>query len=936
MRLIVAISVPAGLVLSLAAAAFDAHQTRDRVVSATRWQLAVTAESVGSRLDVQEELAQLSAAMLTPTSGVTEAEALTRWDTHMRLLGVRDGAGAGDAVSWVTAPTDPDTRAAPVTVGPASDPSSATVAQVVRRSDPSLVDLLAAGEDGGAAAQVLARAMTEARDSGGLVLSAPYVPGDDARTLSGDAWASGGSGSSGSSGAGAGSTADAATAVEAAVVVPVYDGIVAPTSVAGRRERVLGWTVTTVRVAHLLDQVDSPPAVTTLVQDTGTPLGVLARRPTAPAEVMLTSGIVESVELDVGTRTWTLTTVRGDPPGALSWFPLVAGLLLTGLVVGMLATRAAAEVRANQVASDRTRDLAARTRELESITRSTPDALARVDRDGRLTFANEALRRAARLPEDAIGQRTRDLAERSPVMHAVRALSNHLLAIGSAPGLDPGSDPRRLIRMSAQSGGHWYDVRAVAELDDDGITESVLVVARDVTRFREAQDRLTHAATHDPLSGLANRDVARERGVAALATSRIGTALLLLDLDRFKLVNDSYGHAVGDELLQLAAGRVAAGRVAAGLTDRASAARLGGDEFVVLLPDVSPITADQVASRLVAAFDETFTLNGEEFAVGCSIGVVHAEPGSMPWDELLRCADVAMYRAKAAGRGCHQWYEEREADHARQRLTMAADLRRAVDEGEMYLAYQPEVDLVTGLVTGVEALMRWASPARGPVSPAEFIPVAEETGLINDLGTWALRRAVADITAHNRLTGSDLRVWVNVSPRQFAGHADRPDLVATVVDELARMDAPSRWLGIEVTESALADDARAVPMLRALHELGVGVAVDDFGTGYSSLSRLHDYPVTLLKIDQSFVQQLGGTGVTGPRAAGVIEAIVALGRSLGADVIAEGVEDEFRFIQLRALGCGLAQGYLFGRPMAFADAVRAASVIPLPRAGTTA
>jgi diguanylate cyclase (GGDEF)-like protein len=508
-------------------------------------------------------------------------------------------------------------------------------------------------------------------------------------------------------------------------------------------------------------------------------------------------------------------------------------------------------------------------------------------------------------------------------MHAVRALSNHMLAIGSEPGVDPQNDPRRLIRMSAQSNGHWYDVRAVAELDEDRITESVLVVARDITRFRDAQDRLTHAATHDPLTGLANRDVARERGIAALTTSRAGTALLLLDLDRFKLVNDSYGHAVGDQLLQLAATRVGAD-----LPERATAARLGGDEFVVLLPDVRPAVAERVAARLVEAFGQPFSVNSEEFAVGCSVGVVHAEPGSMPWDELLRCADVAMYRAKDVGGGAHRWYEDTEADRARQRLTMAADLRRAVDEGEMYLVYQPEIDLVSGRVVGVEALMRWASRSRGPVSPGEFIPVAEETGLITALGAWALHRAVADITAHNRLTGSDLRVWVNVSPRQFAGQSDRPDLVTTVVDVLARMDAPPRWLGIEVTESALADDARAVPMLRALHELGVGVAIDDFGTGYSSLSRLHDYPVTLLKIDQSFVQGLGDPDVSGPRAAGVIEAIVALGRSLGAHVIAEGVEDEMRFVQLRALGCGYAQGYLFGRPMAFADAVKVDPLAP--------
>ncbi|HEY0187641.1 MAG TPA: EAL domain-containing protein [Cellulomonas sp.] len=906
-RLIVAVSVPVGLVLSTAAAAYDAHQDQERSAGSTRWQLAVTADAVRARLDVQGELTQISAAMLTPTAGTVTADALDLWDAHLQLIGAGDGAGAGDAVSWVAVAGAPEAQDGEVVLGTADGSATAVVERVVRYTEPSLVDELAGGGEGGQAAQVLAQAMTAARDTGEQVLSAPYLPGGDAAALDG--------------------VPDAVDAVdedgpEAALVAPVYDSTDAPATTVDRRARIVGWTVTTFRIAPLLAGIESPTAHATLVQDADAALGVLTGQDDASAGTAPVRWSAEQVDLTVAGRTWTFTAAEADGSGPVSWVTLIAGLLLTGLVVGLLAARAAGEVRAVQLAADRTRDLAARSRELESITRNTPDALARVDADGRLAFANEALRQAVGLPDDAIGRRTADLSSFSPVMGAVRALSNHMLALGADPGPDPENDPRRLISMSAQSGGHWYDVRAVAEVDDENRTESVLVVARDVTRFREAQDRLGHAATHDPLTGLASRDVARERGVSALATARAGTALLLLDLDRFKLVNDSYGHAVGDELLQLAAARVGAD-----LPDRASAARLGGDEFVVLLPDARPATADEVAARLVAAFDEPFTLNGEEFAVGCSVGVVHAEPGAMPWDELLRCADVAMYRAKAAGGGCHQWYEDQEADLARQRLTMAADLRRAVDEGELYLAYQPEVDLVSGEVRGFEALMRWSSRSRGAVAPSEFVPVAEETGLITELGSWALRRAVSDIAAHNRLTGSDLRVWVNVSPRQFAGHANRPDLVTTVVDVLAQMDAPPRWLGIEVTESALADDARVVPMLRALYELGVGVAIDDFGTGYSSLSRLHDYPVTLLKIDQSFVQQLGGDGDTGPRAAGVVEAIVALGRSLGAAVIAEGVEDEFRFIQLRALGCGLAQGYLFGRPATFADAVRQTSVL---------
>ncbi len=608
-------------------------------------------------------------------------------------------------------------------------------------------------------------------------------------------------------------------------------------------------------------------------------------------------------------------SVGVDLPAALSWPMLAGGLLVAALVAVVLAVRAGAELRALRRAAERDRDLVERSRQYESITANTPDAIARVDADGRLVLANAAMWTAARLRDGALGSPIGVVAPGSPVFQAVKALASHMLAVPLT--VPVGGDPRRSIGITVRDRDHWYEVRAAPESASGGMTTSVLVVARDVTRYRDAQARLEHAATHDPLTGLANRDVARDRASEALAGQGAGVALLLLDLDRFKLVNDSYGHAVGDQLLVLASAR--ASHVA---PVGATVARLGGDEFVIVVRDIDRQSVDELAGRIVAAFDDTFELNGEEFAVGCSLGVVHAEPRSTRWDELLRCADVAMYRAKDAGGGCHRWYEERVADVARQRLTMAADLRRAQGTADLYLVYQPEIDLLTGRTVGVEALMRWRHPARGDISPAEFIPVAEEIGIIGDLGMWVLRRALTEVAAHNRATGAELRAWVNVSPRQFLVTAGGPDLVTSIVDVLDDLDVPPRWLGVEVTEGALAEGARVLPMLQALDELGVGVAIDDFGTGYSSLSRLRDYPVTLLKIDQSFVEGLGdGSVAGGARGAGVVEAIVALGRSLGADVIAEGVEDEFRLIQLRALGCDLAQGYLFGRPGAFVDAV---------------
>ncbi|MBD3778423.1 MAG: EAL domain-containing protein [Micrococcales bacterium] len=911
-RVIVAVAVPVGLVLSLAVSAFDGHQRRDHAADEARARLAVTAEALVARWDMQLRLARTSALMLTPGPDDAWTATADAWESHLRVfVGPADRTETIGGVAWIPAPADPADRAGLVDLvggGTELPPGAVAAAQVVRLGPASLVDELVAGRTADpVAVRALEEALIASRDLGDVVVSEPYTADVGAAYDGADA--------------GLVARAGAVGGMETAAVAPVFDGPDAPRSRGERVRRLLGWTVTTVRFDPLLALLDEPED-STAVLDGDQLLGAL---PAGAGAAAVRAPVVRTRDVPVAGRTWTLVAAQSDVPGPLTWFPLLAGTVLTALVVGLLTSRAAAENRAVELAAERTRALADRTRDLESITRNTPDAIARVDVEARLRFANVAMRRAAQLTEDDIGLRAAELASRSPVMDAVRALANHMLAIASDPGADVEHDPRRLISMSAEHQGSWYEIRAVPERGPAGTVDSVLVVARDVTRFRDAQDRLTHAATHDPLTGLANRDVARERAVAALATSRVGTALLLLDLDRFKLVNDSYGHVVGDELL-----RRAAARVAAGLPHRATPARVGGDEFVVLLPDATPGVADAVASRIVAAFDEPFALHDEEFAVGCSVGVVHAPPGTMPWDELLRCADVAMYRAKAAGGGCHEWYEEQAADRARQRLTMAADLRRAVAEGEMALVYQAEVDLVHGRVEGVEALMRWTSRSRGPVPPAEFIPVAEETGLIGELGAWALDRALGEVVAHNRGTGADLRVWVNVSPRQFVGQKDRPDLVTLVVDLLAAHDAPAAWLGIEVTEGALADDTRVVPMLRALRELGVGVAVDDFGTGYSSLSRLHDYPVTLLKIDQSFVHGLGGSGPVGPRAAGVVEAVVALGRSLGADVIAEGVEDRTQHVALRELGCDLVQGYLFGRPCTFADAVRPPAAVDEP------
>lgn len=895
-RVIVLIVLVAGSGLTVTAAAAQAHRARDRAAAAEGWQLESTASSLAAAIEAQRGLSEMSASMLTPAPGQAMTETVQEWVARMAALDISDDARATGALAWIVPGAD-TVRDGPVTLAAAAsaDAQDATIAQVVSYGPSTAVDALTEPgvRAGSGAADVpgaveLAAALAAARDDGEARLAAPYWP-----------------------------AADRGATPETAIAVPVY-GQLPPDAGAGERRAALrGWAVTTFRIFPLLQEIRSEPGHGARVTDVDLPgrdLGIVASAGTGAASA--DDGIALTSDVPLLGRTWRLAAAGSDAPAPVSWPVLTGGLLATALAAALLALRSVAELRALRLTAERTRELAERSRLFESIAANTPDAIARVDVQGRLAFANAAMRTAARLPDDAVGTAVEAQAPGAPVLQAVRALAHHMLAVPLT--IPVGGDPGRGISMTVRDRDRWYEVRGTPESGPDGATTSVLVVARDVTRYRDAQARLEHAATHDPLTGLVNRDAVRERAAQALATQGAGVALLLLDLDRFKLVNDSFGHAVGDQLLVLAAAR--AGHVA---PVGATVGRLGGDEFVVVVRDIDRQSVEELAQRVVAAFDETFELDGEEFAVGCSVGVVHAEPRSTRWDELLRRADVAMYRAKDAGGGCHRWYAERADDTARQRITMAADLRRAHGAGELYLVYQPEIDLLSGRTVGVEALMRWSNPARGSVPPAEFIPVAEEIGIIGELGTWALRSALTEVAAHNRRTGSELRAWVNVSPRQFVVAAGAPDLVTTIISTLHDLEIPPRWLGIEVTEGALAEGARVLPTLQALAELGVGVAIDDFGTGFSSLSRLRDYPVTLLKIDQSFVQGLGdGSVAGGARAAGVVEAIVALGRSLGADVIAEGVEDEFRLIQLRALGCGLAQGYLFGRPAAFADAVR--------------
>jgi diguanylate cyclase (GGDEF)-like protein/PAS domain S-box-containing protein len=465
----------------------------------------------------------------------------------------------------------------------------------------------------------------------------------------------------------------------------------------------------------------------------------------------------------------------------------------------------------------------------------------------------------------------------------------------------------------ARDGYRWTRVRGVAVRDAAGHALRMAGSQADVTEIRGAEERLRR----DELTGLINRAAFVERVGAALREGS-GGAVVIVDLDSFQLFNDSLGPAAGDALLSAVAERL---RRAVGPGD--AVARLGGDEFGVLLDDPDPLAAglrfaDAVRRELAAPV----RVAGRELFTTACIGIAPARRGEAP-EDALRDATIAVNRARAAGPGRHETFDPSMREQPLARLRLAGDLRRAIEHGELSLVWQPIAVLESGRIVGFEALVRWTHPTLGLLSPAEFIPVAEETGLIIPLGEWVLGEACRQAARWRAEHGAGAPgVAINVSARQLAGHA----LAQQVRDALRATGIPGDALRLEITESLLAADLpRVSALLAEIKETGVGISVDDFGTGYSSLAYLHRFPADMLKIDRSFV---AGIGVA-RESAEIVRTILALGRSLGMRVVAEGVETQEQRDALRSFGCELEQGYLLSRPLplAAADAlIRAAAV----------
>src|SRR5882724_1530839 len=616
------------------------------------------------------------------------------------------------------------------------------------------------------------------------------------------------------------------------------------------------------------------------------------RRHTMAATALLTVAIVSHHFTAMGAVTLVpdptlVTDELTIAPAALSFLTAVAAFAILGisLVAAMLDRRSSTELHQQKVL-------------LDSAIGNMSQGLCMFDAEGRILLFND---------------RYREMMDRTGMPLQGRMLIDVLQDQKSYGKWD--GDPDEFFNMvvtAAKAGETLTRVvtrngRSIRVVDQPKKGGGWVATFEDITEWQQAQEQISHMARHDALTNLPNRTLFREQLEKALRLAKRSDqlAVFCLDLDHFKEINDTLGHPVGDALL-----REVARRLGECVTEHDTVARLGGDEFAIVqfCSDCDPSAVSLLASHIVEKIAAPFDIGGHQLVVGVSIGISLApEDGKNP-DELLKKADLALYRAKADGRGTYRFFETGMDARAQARRVLELDLRAALQRKEFEVYYQPIRDVASDEVVAFEALVRWNHSLRGMISPVNFIPLAEETGLIVQLGDWVLRQACTDAAGWPR----DVDVAVNLSPVQFKN----PNLVLSVKAALLASNLPAHRLELEITESVLLQNSETT--LAVLHELrgfGVRISLDDFGTGYSSLSYLRSFPFDKIKIDRSFVTDLA----TREDSMAIVRAVTGLGKSLGIVTTAEGVETDAQFDLLRREGCTQAQGFLFSRPRPAAD-----------------
>jgi diguanylate cyclase (GGDEF)-like protein/PAS domain S-box-containing protein len=690
------------------------------------------------------------------------------------------------------------------------------------------------------------------------------------------------------------------TSAAVLMFIPVYRGGLAPPTVDARREALIGFVCAPIHIGELLaglGKVRTPGLHLRLTETDG---ALLHGDPPAQQIQFASASTIE-----VAGRSWRFELLADETFGAKgrSAAPYILGgaLLLSLMLWALLRAAGQAEGRARVIAREKTRALRASEAGHRAVVQSSAEGILTIDPRGIVLSFNHAAERMFGF--DASEVVGRNVSMLMP--ERFRSRHDELVANFQRGGSRNIVGLRREVTGLRRNGEEFPMSLAISIVDDDGPVQRLVGVIGDITESKQQQQFIRHLAEHDALTQLPNRTLMQDRLEVAIAKARrerTTVGVLMIDLDHFKRINDSLGHQAGDQvLLQTAA------RLRACVRDCDSVARMGGDEFVVLVEGGGgDDTITRIAGDVVAAVSASLLIGGHELHISASVGVSCYPSDGADVATLIKNADTAMYHAKSSGRGHYQMFSDEMMRRANRKLELETAMRRALAERQFVMHYEPQVCLRTGAMLGAEALIRWQHPERGMIPPAEFIPVAEDTGQIIAIGEWILRTVCAEARQIQLRLGQAVAISVNLSPRQFA----QPNLAELIESACREGGLDPQFLVLEITEGTLLKRSEQIlATLDRLRYLGVRIAVDDFGTGYSSLAYITRFPVDLLKIDRSFVRDI----TDDPADAAIATAIIAMAHSLGIAVVAEGVETAEQLAFLRERNCDAAQGWFFGK-----------------------